>query len=171
MVKSSHNGNGYQFSVPRTRVDLRRERGLTTQALVWPSRVVVVFQILPKQTFQVPLVQYDHVVQQLPAQCPDHAFGVGILPGAPVGGADLLDAAGLQVYIVSVRETKGGLKQATLQVFASRLSLCSSVASAGAGAGSPWPGSTAPFSGLGSSACAGAIGTRRVATKPGRTVR
>jgi len=44
----------------------------------------------------MPLVQYGHVTQQLPAQRPDHALDVGVLSGAPIRGADLLSAAGRQ---------------------------------------------------------------------------
>ena len=41
---------------------------------------------------EVALVEDHHPIQTLPPDAPDHPLGIGILPGAPRGGQDLVDA-------------------------------------------------------------------------------
>jgi hypothetical protein len=46
---------------------------------------VIIFHILPKHPFKLPVVEDDHMVQALPSQRADQTLHVRILPGRPRG--------------------------------------------------------------------------------------
>src|SRR6202022_639889 len=56
------------------------------------SRSMVVVHVCPEPPLKVPLVEYDHVIEQLATDCPDHALDVRILPGRTRGRNHLGDA-------------------------------------------------------------------------------
>ena len=55
---------------------------------------MVVVQVVPENTPEVPLVQDDHVIQTFPPDRPDRPLDIWVLPGRAVRGQDLLDAQG-----------------------------------------------------------------------------
>ena len=66
--------------------------------------MVVIFDELREQQFEMPLVQYDDVIEKFPSESSNESLDIGILPGAAIGRPDLLDAAPFQegAHTVSV---------------------------------------------------------------------
>jgi len=56
------------------------------------TRAVIVMEIAAETTTQVSLVQDDHVVEELAADCADYALGQGVLPRRSRSGENLGDA-------------------------------------------------------------------------------
>ena len=56
------------------------------------TRAVIVAEVAAQTTTQVPLVQDDDVVEELAADCADHALGEGVLPRRARSGDSLGDA-------------------------------------------------------------------------------
>jgi hypothetical protein len=52
------------------------------------SVFVVIVDVFFQQSSQMPLVQNDHVVKQLPAHTPNPALGDAVLPRTPKRGSD-----------------------------------------------------------------------------------
>src|ERR1039458_5813015 len=52
------------------------------------SVVVIVGNVLGEESLQMPLIQRDHVVEQVAAAASDPTFGDPILPGTPNRGTD-----------------------------------------------------------------------------------
>lgn len=72
------------------RLHVAQDRRIAIQRLVCP-RQMVVFQVVAEQSFQMGLVEHDHVVEQLPADRANQAFDVGILPRAARWADDFVD--------------------------------------------------------------------------------
>lgn len=73
------------------RLDWPRYRTVVLQSQMSSAPVVVV-QILPENSTQMPLVHDDHVIQAFPPNRPDHFLYIWVLPWRPLGCPDLLDA-------------------------------------------------------------------------------
>jgi hypothetical protein len=56
------------------------------------SPPVIIAEIGMGNTPQMPLVQNDHVIKDLPADAPNEAFDVGVLSGALRSGHHVLEA-------------------------------------------------------------------------------
>src|ERR1035437_539224 len=61
-----------------------------------PAPMVVVNEAL-KVSIQAALAKYDHVIQALAANGPDHTFDIGVLPWRPRRRKHLFDAHGLHL--------------------------------------------------------------------------
>jgi hypothetical protein len=59
------------------------------------TRAVVVAEEAAQTTTQVSLIQYDHVIEQLAADCTDYALGKRVLPGRARCSKNLGDADAL----------------------------------------------------------------------------
>ena len=66
--------------------------------------IVIVVEVLRKDTVQMPFIQYDQVVQTFPANGTDDAFAVRVLPGRARCDRDFFDShayhAVLEVFAV-----------------------------------------------------------------------
>ena len=67
---------------------------------------VVVLDVLMKESAQVPLVEYDHVIQQLATNAPDPALGRPVLPRTSVSGSLVLDSEVLDRVEDTIREDR-----------------------------------------------------------------
>lgn len=70
-----------------------RDGRVAIKSLMWPFGVVVAFDELGEQAFEMALVEDNDVIEQFPAQRAHEPFDVRVLPGTAVGGADFFDAA------------------------------------------------------------------------------
>jgi hypothetical protein len=86
MMQAAKSGFGYYHT---TRADVYRRdparRRLLLQREV-RSVLVVVADILAHQSFQMSLVEHDHMVEQIPATVANPAFGDAVLPGTSEAG-------------------------------------------------------------------------------------
>jgi hypothetical protein len=73
---------------------------------------VVVLDVLMKESAQVPLVEYDHVIQQLATNAPDPALRPPVLPRTSVSGSLVLDSEVLDRVEDTIREDRGQAKLA-----------------------------------------------------------
>ena len=77
------------------RPDLRQLNGPRLRTVLFQSEVgpalVVVAQVLPEHTPQMPLVEDDHMVETFSPDRPDHPLDIWVLPGRPRGSKDRLD--------------------------------------------------------------------------------
>ena len=96
-MQASQYRNGNEFALARDfwRLGVRNRR-VTRQALVRPGQVIVLFDILPKQPFQMPLAQHDHMVKELSPQGSDESFNERILPRTSIGSPTFLDPTAIQ---------------------------------------------------------------------------
>ena len=69
-----------------------RLRRVLRERQVGSAAMVVVQHVRTQEPSQRTLVHHDHVIDQLSAQCSDHAFDVWILPRGESGDDDFLDA-------------------------------------------------------------------------------
>lgn len=53
-----------------------------------PGHVIALFDVLPKQPFQITLAKHDRMVKRLSTQDPDESLDKRILPRASVGGTN-----------------------------------------------------------------------------------
>ncbi len=58
--------------------------------------MVILLNVFPEQTVQVPYTEHDDVIEELPAYRADKPFDIGILPRTPVSRAHFLNAGGIQ---------------------------------------------------------------------------
>jgi hypothetical protein len=81
-----------------------RNRSFSSQPLMGPGGMVIIIDELCEQQFEMPLVQYDDVIEKFPSESSNESLDIGILPGAAIGRPDLLDAAPFQegAHTVSV---------------------------------------------------------------------
>jgi len=92
-METTDHGYGDEFALV---CHSRERQRVTAQALMCAHRVAVVVQVFCEQPLQMTLFQHDDMVEQLPAQRPDHPLDVGVLPATPAGGADIQNATGDQ---------------------------------------------------------------------------
>ena len=89
-MKTPENGLGINVAI-LWRLDRPGLRTVLLQPKMSPAPVIVV-QVVPKDSAEMPLVQDDHVIQAFPPDRPDHPLDVWVLPGRSLGRPDLLDA-------------------------------------------------------------------------------
>ena len=53
---------------------------------------MIILEVVGQEALEVALVEAHHLIQAFPLDAPDQALGNRILPRAPRGGEDLLDA-------------------------------------------------------------------------------
>ena len=96
-MKTTDNWRGNQFRRAGRKLGLVvRNRSVAIQALMRPGHVVILVNVLPEQPLQVRLAQHNHVVEQPATQRADKSFNERILPGAPIGDTDFLDAESIE---------------------------------------------------------------------------
>jgi hypothetical protein len=76
------------------RLDGSRLRRVFRQRQV-NAAAVIVGEVLLEGSPEVPFAEDDHVVEAFPADAPDQAFAVWVLPGRSRGDPDLLDSHGV----------------------------------------------------------------------------
>ncbi len=78
----------------RRRLHLAWRRRVAVQRQVRPG-IVIVVEVIPKDSVEMPFVEHDQVVETFPTYRADDSLAVGILPGRTCRGRDLVDAHGL----------------------------------------------------------------------------
>ena len=102
-MQTSQYRNGNEFALVRDFWRLWvRNRRVTLQALVRPGHMIILFDELLQEPFQMTLAQHDHIVKDLSPQGADESLHERILPRASVGGTNLGDAAAVQEHSYAV---------------------------------------------------------------------
>ena len=75
-AENGHAAHAARWRGPHRRQPVCSEWRLHVQPTMGPAMVVA--DVFPQNSFCLPLVHDDHVVQTLPPQCPDHSFAVPV---------------------------------------------------------------------------------------------